>query len=119
MLLAHVLNVEPTYQSVTFHGTRPTEPDVLRSEVRVTTRGRKLSDYTDDLTAAREVTLAQPKERDDTRLHDEYRPWGNAPMNNLFCWFHVLEDEISHRGQIKLLRKQLELTDGVSGRRGG
>ncbi len=40
-------------------------------------------------------------------------------MNNLFYWFHLLENEINHREQVKLLRKQLELTGGVSGRRGG
>jgi C-terminal processing protease CtpA/Prc len=27
--------------------------------------------------------------------------------NNYFCWFHVFEDEINHRGQIRLLAKQL------------
>lgn len=31
-------------------------------------------------------------------------------MNNFFCWFHVLEDELNHDGQIKILRKEIELS---------
>lgn len=30
--------------------------------------------------------------------------WG-TPTSNYFKWFHVFEDEINHRGQIRLIRK--------------
>ena len=28
-----------------------------------------------------------------------------TPANHHWCWFHVFEDEISHRGQIRLIRQ--------------
>ena len=33
--------------------------------------------------------------------------WGGQPANNYFKWFHVFEDEINHRGQIRWLCKRL------------
>ena len=51
---------------------------------------------------ARQTTLAA---RDDAWLE---RPPRAAPaMNAHFAWFHVAEDEISHRGQIRWLRGRL------------
>lgn len=32
--------------------------------------------------------------------------WGGQEANNYFKWFHVCEDELSHRGQIRWLRKR-------------
>ncbi len=38
---------------------------------------------------------------------DEQTPfWGGRPANNYFKWFHVFEDELNHRGQIRWLRKR-------------
>ena len=34
--------------------------------------------------------------------------WGGKPANNYFKWFHVFEDELNHRGQIRWLRKRAE-----------
>ena len=31
----------------------------------------------------------------------------DIPVNNYYCWFHVMEDEISHLGQIKILKNQI------------
>ncbi|WP_156123379.1 DUF664 domain-containing protein [Deinococcus radiopugnans] len=28
-------------------------------------------------------------------------------MNQHWAWFHVMEDEVSHRGQIRILRKHV------------
>ncbi|WP_029478706.1 DUF664 domain-containing protein [Deinococcus frigens] len=28
-------------------------------------------------------------------------------MNHHWAWFHVMEDEVSHRGQIRILRKRI------------
>lgn len=116
MLLAHVVHVEETYQSVTFWGVRPTgraAENVLSDAGREMFQGNGLEFYLDRLRAARERTLSELAQRDDVWLHAEYRPWGGAPMNNLFCWFHVLEDEINHGGQIRILRKELELSLGL------
>lgn len=35
------------------------------------------------------------------------QPFGNGMLaNNHWKWFHVLEDELSYRGQIRLIRKR-------------
>lgn len=52
-------------------------------------------------------TLKALAQLDDTWLN-EIHPFGNAKhANNHRKWFHVLEDELSHRGQILLIRKRL------------
>ncbi len=111
-LLAHIAQVEETYQSVTFRGVRPAgnaaEP-VLSEAGRKKVRGQELSYYLNHLRAVRAETLVELRKRDDAWLHQEYALWPNGvPMNAFFCWFHVLEDEINHGGQIKILRKEIE-----------
>jgi DNA-binding XRE family transcriptional regulator len=47
----------------------------------------------------REKTLEQLSKRNDDWLHETASFFSNGKlMNNYFKWFHVLEDEISHRG---------------------
>ena len=116
MLLAHIAQVEATYQSVTFRGVRPSglaaEP-VLSDAGREKFRDNDLHHYHEHLRAVRAETLADLRKRDDAWLHQEYTPWPNGvPMNNFFGWFHVLEDEVNHGGQIRILRKELKLSAG-------
>lgn len=113
LLLAHAAHVEATYQSVTFRGVLPSgrnAESVFGAAGRKTYRGHDLAFYLERLRATRDETLSELARRDDAWLHEAYRPWGETPMNNLFCWFHVAEDEINHRGQIRVLRKELELS---------
>ena len=49
---------------------------------------------------------AAPDLCDDAWLHAVDTSWG-TPVSNYFKWFHVFEDELNHRGQIRLLRKLL------------
>lgn len=114
MLLTHIAQVEETYQSVTFRGVRPTgrsAKNVLSDAGRKKFRGNDLGYYLEHLKAVRAETLAELQKRDDDWLHREHTPWPNkTQMNNSFCWFHVLEDELNHGGQIKILRKEIELS---------
>jgi uncharacterized damage-inducible protein DinB len=112
-LLAHAAAVERWYQIVTFEERRPTAGEEapwlaaldLGDEGRRQIRGRALPSYVDDLARTREITLAALAERDDAWLE---RPLVAAPeMNAHWAWFHVAEDEISHRGQIRWLRARL------------
>jgi uncharacterized damage-inducible protein DinB len=32
-------------------------------------------------------------------------------MNQHWAWFHVMEDEVSHRGQMRLIRKALKRSE--------
>jgi len=112
-LLAHAAAVERWYQVLTFEEREPTEADEaprlaaldLGDLGRRELRGRDLAGYLDDLAAGRKDTLEALAKRDDDWLE---RPLAALPeMNAHWAWFHVAEDEISHRGQIHWLRKRL------------
>jgi uncharacterized damage-inducible protein DinB len=61
--------------------------------------------YTDELMRTREATLAALAQRDDAWLE---APLRIAPgLNAHWSLFHVAEDEINHRGQIRWLRARL------------
>ena len=109
MLLAHVAAVEDGY----FHDTVTGEAFdwevpacALGAAGRAALRGRPLEHYVGELERVRARTEARFLTLDDAWLHTTDASWG-TPTNNYFRWFHVLEDEINHRGQIRLLRKLL------------
>jgi uncharacterized damage-inducible protein DinB len=112
-LLAHIIVLERAYQVMTFED-RPLSPDEdaqwsaalkLGAEGRRALRGRSLDDYLDELRSVRQVTLEGLAARDDAWLDRSVSP---APRINMhWAWFHVAEDEINHRGQIRWLRARL------------
>ena len=112
-LLAHIAAVERGYQHIVFD-ERPPSPEetaalepalTLGAEARRLLRGKSLEHYVHELSEARRVTLAGLAARDDEWLEQSLRA---APaMNAHWAWFHVAEDEISHRGQIRWLRARL------------
>ena len=113
MLLAHIAAVEAWYQQVTFEGVTPSwdTPETRLGELgRAHIKGEPLESYLDTLAAVREKTLDEFAKRNDAWLHEEYpfTTWNDTPLNRYFQWFHVFEDEINHRGQIRLIRKMLE-----------
>ena len=77
----------------------------LGDEGRRDIRGHELQFYLDELRRTRETTLAALADRDDA--------WLEAPLliasnlNAHWAWFHVAEDEVNHRGQIRWLRARL------------
>ena len=112
-LLAHMAAVERSYQALTFEGRllTPREDEEWSAALklgalgRVALRGVPLDHYLDELMSARRVTLDAFAARDDAWLEESVLP---APaLNNHWAWFHVTEDEISHRGQIRWLRARL------------
>jgi uncharacterized damage-inducible protein DinB len=112
-LLAHIAAVERGYQHIVFDERAPSaeetaalEPALtLGAEARRLLRGKSLEHYVHELSEARRVTLAGLAARDDKWLEQSLRA---APaMNAHWAWFHVAEDEISHRGQIRWLRARL------------
>ena len=112
-LLAHVVAVERGYQLVTFEEREPTaaEHDAWSPALKLGDRGRRevrgheLQFYLDELRRAREATLAMLAARDDAWLE---APLRIAPaLNAHWAWFHVAEEEINHRGQIRWLRARL------------
>jgi uncharacterized damage-inducible protein DinB len=114
MLLEHFAGVEVVYQIITFDGRDPKDEELTRwlpglelGEKGERIRGKPLEHYLEQLSEVRAKTLAEFAKRDDAWLHQEFPWWDEKPGNNYFCWFHVFEDEINHRGQIRLIRKNL------------
>jgi uncharacterized damage-inducible protein DinB len=112
-LLAHIAAVERGYQLVTFEEREPTaaENDAwsaalkLGDRARHEIRGHDPRFYLDELQRTREATLAALAARNDAWLE---APLRIAPaLNAHWAWFHVAEDEINHRGQIRWLRARL------------
>lgn len=115
-LLAHMAAVERGYQVVTFDEREPTAAEntewsaalKLGETARQELRGRELPFYLDELQRIREGTLAALAARDDAWLEAPLRV---APVLNAhWALFHVAEDEINHRGQIRWLRGRLPST---------
>jgi uncharacterized damage-inducible protein DinB len=112
-LLAHAAAVECWYQIFTFNAREPSASEMapwtaalnLGPEGRRELAGRELSSYCENLATVRGVTLSALAKHDDTWLEASL---SMAPeMNAHWAWFHVAEDEINHRGQIRWLRARL------------
>ena len=112
-LLAHMAAVERGYQHIVFDERPPSAEETAALEPALTLganarrllRGKPLEHYLHQLTDARNITLAGLAARDDAWLEQPLRV---APaMNAHWAWFHVAEDEINHRGQIRWLRARL------------
>jgi uncharacterized damage-inducible protein DinB len=113
-LLFHIAAVEVWYQAVTFSGrdlhaeeTREWGAGLdLGEQARREIRGHDLDYYVSRLKRVRATTLAELERRDDAWLEEQAPFWEGRQANNYFKWFHVVEDELSHRGQIRWLRKR-------------
>ncbi len=113
-LLAHIAAVEFAYQVITFErrdlnaaenakwGAALDLGDSARREIK----GRPLEYYARSLEEVRARTFAEFSKRTDDWLYERSK-WGPGVANNYFMWFHVFEDELSHRGQIRWLRKRI------------
>ena len=112
-LLSHIAAVERSYQVLTFEERLLSSQEnellgtalKLGDEARRSLRGYPLEHYLNNLAAVREETLKALAARDDAWLDRSVVP---APkINAHWAWFHVAEDEINHRGQIRWLRARL------------
>ncbi len=113
-LLLHMAAVEFGFQVELFDKRKPNKHeseewgaayqlgDLGRNQIK----GNPLEFYIEKLEKVRSRTLEEFKKRSDEWLYEEVL-WGNNLSNNYFIWFHTFEDEINHRGQIRILRKML------------
>ena len=114
-LLSHIAAVEVAYQAATFENRGMNRSETgewgaalkLGQRARREIRGHDLDYYLKALEGVRARTLLELARRDDDWLYEETPFWSGLPANNYFKWFHVFEDEINHRGQIRWLRKRL------------
>jgi uncharacterized damage-inducible protein DinB len=113
-LLAHIAAVEFAYQVITFEGRDLNDRDNaqwgaaldLGEAARREINGRPLEHYMRVLEEVREQTFGEFAKRNDSWLYEQAK-WGSGVANYYFMWFHVFEDELSHRGQIRWLRKRI------------
>lgn len=114
-LLSHFAAVEYLYQMGTFEGRDLSEEELsvwgpalnLGEEGREYIKGNELNYYIDQLNRVRLRTLELFKGVNDEWLNKEKQFWHDKPANYYFMWYHVFEDEINHRGQIRMIRKRL------------
>lgn len=113
-LLAHIAAIEKVHQLIAFENRDFSAEEwtewgtaiELGAKAREDIGGHSVSHYVEKLAAVRAVTLSQLKKKNDSWLYEE-RCWPNdVPYNMYYLWFHVLEDEISHRGQIRAMSGQ-------------
>ncbi|MBV7506120.1 DinB family protein [Bacillus sp. sid0103] len=115
MLLAHLAAVEKAYQIETFENRDLTEKELskllpgldLGNLGREQIKGNTIDYYLEQLAETRNTTIETFKTLPDNWLYEQAPFWWERPANNFFKWFHVFEDELSHRGQIRLIKKML------------
>ncbi|PFD35709.1 DinB family protein [Bacillus thuringiensis] len=113
MLLYHMAAVEFYYQIHTFEDREPTETELehwlpaieLGSLGREKIKGNSIEFYIHTLQEVRSKTIESFQSLPDEWLFKKTNFWHDKPANNHFKWFHVFEDEINHRGQIRLIKK--------------
>ncbi|WP_217595544.1 DinB family protein [Cohnella sp. GbtcB17] len=115
-LLLHFAAVEFAYQLETFEKRDLNEEEMLvwgpaldlGEKGRQAIRGNDLTYYVNKLNEVRARTYELFKTVDDEWLHHEEPFWYGKQANRYFMWFHVFEDEINHRGQIRLIKKKMK-----------
>lgn len=115
MLLAHFAAVEKVYQILTFENREPTDEEIanlnpgldLGTAARESIHGNPIDFYLNQLNEVRNTTIETFKKLPDEWLFEQTPFWYERPANNYFKWFHVFEDELSHRGQIRLIKKMI------------
>lgn len=115
-LLLHMASIEFVHQIGSFENRELTEIEVdkwgvpleLGERARTEIKSHSVDYYVNELQGVRINTLQLLMFKSDSWLFEENQ-WGNGiPYNNYYLWFHVIEDEISHRGQIRTILRQLK-----------
>ena len=111
-VLAHLDAAENMFQRITFDGRGWNDMEsalygpCFDFEGGERCRGRTIAAYVRDLQETRERTLDGMRRRDDAWL-DSPRTFMGQPANIFYYWFHYIQDEARHTGQIILIRKHL------------
>lgn len=117
MLLGHLGAAERAYQYISFEGLDPFAGQVPEydrylgamtyGEHGLAVRRYHLAALLSELAEIRADTLTELAKRDDVWLAERLSLDGFSDMNQHWIWFHVLEEELSERGQIRLLRQAI------------
>ncbi|MRX73699.1 DUF664 domain-containing protein [Bacillus lacus] len=112
-LLLHIASIEFVHQVISFEGRDLNETELRKwkSSLTLDQDARKTKNtvnyYIDKLSKVREKTLLHFKGCSDDWLLEEKKWENGVSYNNYYLWFHVFEDEINHRGQIRMIKRLL------------
>ena len=112
-LIMHLASAEKLYQVMTFEGRYFNKEEEklwgaaldLGDSGRETFKDHEVDYYLDLYDEVRAKTKEELAKRDDTWLQEEIP---GAGMTNFYGWFHVMEHQSSHLGQILLLQKRIK-----------
>lgn len=115
-LLMHMAAIEFVHQIIAFENRDLTEQDLdqwlvpleLGEKARSEIRNQPLDYYLGELKKVRDKTLSLLENVDDNWLYEEGEYYNGVVYNKYYLWFHVVEDETSHRGQIRILKRMLK-----------
>ena len=115
MLLAHMAAVEKAYQIESFQNREITDEEItelnpaldLGEKARQQIKGNTVDFYVKELKDTRNKTIETFKTLPDEWLFQQTPFWFDQQANNYFKWFHVFEDELNHRGQIRIIKKMI------------
>lgn len=117
-MLLHLAATERFYQIHTLEGKnwgdwsredskRWSTASGLGDQARKKIKGNDLTYYLETLNEVRSHTLNELKNRDDEWLLKADNNWAWGPTNAYCKWFHVVEHESNHNGQIKFVKARL------------
>ena len=107
----HLIATEVIYQGITFDEQFESDEGIdwqmglaLGEEARKSIKGNEVDYYFDLWDKVRAKTIEELSKKDDEWLN---KVEAGSSMNNHFAWFHVMEHQSSHLGQILLLGKRI------------
>lgn len=111
-LIMHLAAAEKYYQVFTFEGRgfNDEEKELWEDALNLDQAGRdkfkghEVNYYLDIYNEVRAKTIEELKKRDD-EWFAEIQP--SYDVSNHYCWFHVMEHQSSHLGQILFLKKRI------------
>lgn len=110
-LIMHLAATEAFYQRFTFEGRELNAEETkkwgiaqsLGDDARDTYKGKSVKTYLREFDEVRKKTLELFKTKDDAWLAEVQNG-----MNNHWAWYHVMEHQSSHLGQILLMKKRFK-----------
>ena len=111
-MILHLAATEKIYQVMTFENREYNNEEAafwdtpmgLGAAGRRELVGKPINYYLDKWNEIRAETLRQLKSKDDQWLGADV---SGRNMNNHWAWFHVMEHQANHMGQIAMIRKRL------------
>lgn len=110
-MILHLAATEKYYQLYTFENRGFTNEEAkmwetplsLGDKARAELKGKPIDYYMDIWDDVRKETLRLLKDKDDKWFEAEVK---GSSMNNHWAWYHVMEHQANHMGQIRLISKR-------------